>query len=91
MTHAAIYNHYVRESTSTFEETPVSTEVMGERLPHTIELSLPYLVAEQAGSPPNPASIALHERLGFRKVSHFSELGFKLGRWIDVSHWQLLL
>ena len=29
---------------------------------------------------PNPASVALHERLGFRKVAHFSEVGFKLGR-----------
>ena len=29
---------------------------------------------------PNPASIALHERLGFRKVGHLPEIGRKLGR-----------
>ena len=40
---------------------------------------------------PNPASIALHERLGFRKIAHFSEVGFKLGRWVDVGYWELIL
>lgn len=40
---------------------------------------------------PNPASIALHERLGFRKVAHFSEVGFKFGRWIDVGYWERML
>lgn len=37
---------------------------------------------------PNPASIALHERLGFAKVAHFKEVGFKFGKWIDVGYWQ---
>jgi L-amino acid N-acyltransferase YncA len=40
---------------------------------------------------PNEASVALHEKLGFRKVGHFSEVGFKFGKWIDVGYWQLLL
>lgn len=40
---------------------------------------------------PNPASIALHERLGFRQVAHFPQVGFKHERWIDVGYWQLLL
>lgn len=40
---------------------------------------------------PNPASVALHEKLGFAKVAHFRENGFKFGRWIDVGYWQLLL
>jgi phosphinothricin acetyltransferase len=40
---------------------------------------------------PNPASIALHERLGFRKVAQFDEVGFKQGAWLDVGYWQLLL
>jgi L-amino acid N-acyltransferase YncA len=37
---------------------------------------------------PNEASVALHEKLGMRKVAHFPEIGFKLGRWIDVGYWQ---
>lgn len=39
---------------------------------------------------PNPASIALLERFGLRKVAHFSQVGYKLGRWIDVGYWQLV-
>jgi L-amino acid N-acyltransferase YncA len=40
---------------------------------------------------PNEASVRLHERLGFLKVAHFSEVGLKFGRWIDVGYWQLKL
>lgn len=40
---------------------------------------------------PNPASIALHEKLGFTKAAEFREVGFKFGRWTDVGYWQLNL
>jgi phosphinothricin acetyltransferase len=40
---------------------------------------------------PNAASVALHEKLGFAKVAQFPEVGFKLGRWVDVGYWQKLL
>ena len=40
---------------------------------------------------PNDASIALHEAFGFKKTAHFSEVGFKFDRWVDVGYWQLLL
>lgn len=40
---------------------------------------------------PNAASVALHERMGFRKVAHFEEVGFKFGAWRDVGYWQLRL
>lgn len=33
---------------------------------------------------PNPASINLHERLGFTKVAHFTEQGHKFGQYWDV-------
>ena len=33
---------------------------------------------------PNDASVALHERFGFRRVAHFSEQGRKFGRYWDV-------
>lgn len=39
----------------------------------------------------NEASIHLHESLGFRKVSHFHEVGYKFGRWIDIEDYELLL
>jgi L-amino acid N-acyltransferase YncA len=40
---------------------------------------------------PNAASIALHERLGFRQVASFHEVGHKFGGWVDVGYWQLTL
>lgn len=40
---------------------------------------------------PNDASVALHEKFGMRKVAHFSEVGFKFDRWIDVGYWQRTL
>jgi L-amino acid N-acyltransferase YncA len=40
---------------------------------------------------PNDASIALHEKMGFEKVAHYSEVGFKFQRWIDVGYWQINL
>lgn len=39
---------------------------------------------------PNDASIRFHEILGFEKVAHFREVGYKLGRWIDVGYWELI-
>lgn len=35
------------------------------------------------GDSGNAASIALHERLGFRHAGTFRAVGFKFGRWID--------
>ena len=40
---------------------------------------------------PNPASVSLHEKLGFRHVAEFKQVGFKFGRWIDVAYWELIL
>ncbi len=40
---------------------------------------------------PNAASAALHEKLGFKKVAHFKEVGRKFDQWIDVGYWELLL
>lgn len=37
---------------------------------------------------PNAPSVALHEKLGFEKVAHFKEVGFKFGQWLDVGYWQ---
>jgi L-amino acid N-acyltransferase YncA len=147
---AAIYNHYVRETVITFEETPVSEHEMARRIAD-VGSRYPWLVAEQDGvvvgwvyatewktrsayrfsvettvyvapthqrrgvgavlyapliaelkrrrlhsavggiALPNPASIALHEKLGFKKIAHFAEVGRKFDRWVDVGYWQLLL
>lgn len=40
---------------------------------------------------PNPASVALHEKLGMKKAAHFERVGFKFDQWIDVGYWQINL
>jgi phosphinothricin acetyltransferase len=40
---------------------------------------------------PNEASATLHEEFGFKKCAHFSEVGFKFDRWLDVGYWERLM
>lgn len=40
---------------------------------------------------PNPASVGLHEALGFETVGIYRSVGFKLGAWHDVGWWQRAL
>jgi L-amino acid N-acyltransferase YncA len=37
---------------------------------------------------PNPASVGLHEALGFEPVGIYRNIGFKAGAWHDVGWWQ---
>jgi L-amino acid N-acyltransferase YncA len=37
---------------------------------------------------PNPASVRLHQALGFAPVGVYRAVGFKLGSWHDVGWWQ---
>ncbi len=145
-----IYNHYVRETVVTFEETPVTHGEMAQRI-SDVTSRLPWLVWQEAGAIlgyayatpwksraayrhsvessiylapqatgrgigpslykalvaelrqkdvhcviggaalPNPASVSLHQKLGFTKVAEFKQVGFKFGRWLDVAYWELML
>jgi len=147
---AAIYNHYVLNTSISFEEEAVSNAAMAARIRETTE-SLPWLVSEDEGEVlgyayaskwkargayrysvestvylkhgttgqglgtklydrllsdlrsrgmhsviggialPNAASQRLHEKMGFRKIAHFEQVGWKFERWIDVGYWQLIL
>ncbi|MEZ5414288.1 MAG: arsinothricin resistance N-acetyltransferase ArsN1 family B [Opitutaceae bacterium] len=40
---------------------------------------------------PNPGSQRLHEKLGFEKIAHFREVGYKFDQWIDVGYWEKIL
>ena len=146
----AIYNHYVINSTATFEEDEVTEDEMKIRIKQ-LTRRFPWLVYEVANelkgyayatdwksrsayrysaettvyiksdfigkgigfvlyqqlisemkalsyhslvggiALPNNSSIALHEKLNFKKVAHFQQIGFKLDQWVDVGYWQLLL
>lgn len=50
-----------------------------------------YKVAIGGVSLPNEQSIRFHEKFGFEKVAHFSKVGKKFDKWIDVAFWQLNL
>ncbi len=39
----------------------------------------------------NPASVALHESMGMRKVAEFPSVGFKFGKWMSVGYWAVEL
>ena len=40
---------------------------------------------------PNPASVGLHEAMGFRPVGVYRGVGYKMGAWHDVGWWHLPL
>ena len=40
---------------------------------------------------PNDASVGFHESFGFTAVGRLPEVGRKLGRWIDLGYWHLML
>jgi phosphinothricin acetyltransferase len=50
-----------------------------------------YYAAHAGVTLPNPASVGLHESVGFVPVGVFRGVGFKLGAWQDVGWWQLEL
>jgi L-amino acid N-acyltransferase YncA len=47
-----------------------------------------FVTAIAGISLPNPASVALHEKLGFTAIGVERGVGFKLGAWVDVARWQ---
>lgn len=81
--HSAEVSIYVRNDTH--------GRGVGTRLYHKLfeKLSESHFHALIAGiALPNDASIRFHEKMGFEKVAHFKEVGYKLGRWIDVGYWE---
>jgi phosphinothricin acetyltransferase len=40
---------------------------------------------------PNPASVALHEAIGMRRIGVYERVGFKHGRWVDVAWYGMRL
>jgi phosphinothricin acetyltransferase len=53
--------------------------------------ALGYVNAFAGITVPNPASVALHESVGFTPVGVFRSVGYKLGAWRDVGWWALQL
>jgi phosphinothricin acetyltransferase len=51
-------------------------------------VGLGYFRAYAGIALPNAASVALHERVGFRPLGVYERVGFKHGAWHDVGWWQ---
>ena len=52
---------------------------------------LGYMKIYAVIAPPNPASIGLHEKLGFLPLCRFSDTAFKLGQWQAIDRMDLTL
>ena len=48
-----------------------------------------YKIALGVLSLPNPASVRLHEKLGFVQAGHLKHVGRKFDQWIDTGYWYL--
>jgi len=67
----------------------IGTKLVDALLPIAASLGKHIMIAGiDAG---NAASLRMHERLGFEKVAHFREVGFKFGRWLDLVFLQRFL
>jgi phosphinothricin acetyltransferase len=40
---------------------------------------------------PNEKSVGVHEAMGFKKVAHFENVGYKFDQWLDIGFWELQL
>ena len=69
--------------------TGVGRTLYGELLPRAA--SRGYHAAFAGIALPNPASVALHEKVGFTPIGVYREVGQKFGHWLDVGWWQKVL
>lgn len=67
----------------------VGAVLMDALLSRTAELGIRQMVAVIGGA--NPASVALHEKAGFKHTGRMPASGFKFGKWVDTVLMQLEL
>lgn len=67
----------------------VGAHLLDALISRTAELGIRQMVAVIGGA--NPASVALHEKCGFRHVGNMPASGFKFGQWVDTVIMQLEL
>jgi phosphinothricin acetyltransferase len=65
----------------------VGKALYGELLPRLKAAGFHTVIAGM--TMPNPASVALHESVGFQPVGVFGQVGRKFDRWHDVGFWSL--
>jgi L-amino acid N-acyltransferase len=60
----------------------IGRRLLEELIPRAAALGKHVLVAGVDAD--NEPSLRLHERLGFERVAHFREVGWKFDRWLDL-------
>jgi len=83
--HSVEVSIYVRNQA---KQKGIGSELYQKMLEELAETDVHALMA--GISLPNDASVRFHEKLGYEKVAHFREVGYKLGRWVDVGFWEML-
>jgi phosphinothricin acetyltransferase len=64
---------------------------LGRRLYRSLFAILPlqgYVNAYAGVTLPNPASVGLHQAMGFQKLGVYERVGYKCGAWYDVAWFQ---
>lgn len=74
---------YLKEN---FKGQGIGTKLYGDLLFKLGEIGIHTVIA--LITQPNPSSIAMHEKLGFKKVGEFNDVGYKNKQWLDVGNWQ---
>ncbi|WP_075980040.1 GNAT family N-acetyltransferase [Bacillus massilinigeriensis] len=67
----------------------IGTALMREIIVRARELGFHTIISLITSG--NDGSIKIHENLGFTYVGTIKEVGFKFGKWQDVSYYQLML
>ncbi len=67
----------------------IGTQLMKRVIADCMDSGCHALVACVTGI--NEASRCFFEKLGFKQVSHFKEVGYKMGMWLDVVDYELVL
>jgi L-amino acid N-acyltransferase YncA len=74
---------------SRYHRSGVGRGLYGSLLPMLAALG--YYQAYAGIALPNESSVGLHEAMGFKRLTVYPNVGFKLGRWHDVGWWLLTL
>ncbi len=67
----------------------LGTEMMRQLIQIATEMGFHVMIAGMDSE--NLGSYQFHERLGFKEVARFSEVGFKFGKWLNLVFMQLIL
>lgn len=67
----------------------LGTEMMRQLIHIATENDFHVMIAGMDSE--NTGSYQFHERLGFKEVARFSEVGFKFGKWLNLVFMQLIL